>query len=922
MSATEEPRRQNAVLAEDWQGEHLGSRASVYNDISSVREQGLSTGVRVKEDGRLDIKFRDNKPWLASLMRHVEQPLEPATGEQGPSNVVPMEHGRFPLNLNIVIQVVGSRGDVQPFVALGKELQKHGHRVRLATHLSFQQDVTDKGLEFFNIGGNPEELMAFMVQNPGLLPGMSTIRSGAIQKRRREMKAIFSGCWRSCYETGNGTDLHHIPERGQGGGAIDFCTRPFVADVIIANPPGFVHFSCAEKLGVPLNMMFTMPWSPTQSFPHPLANVRSQNTKPSVANFASYGIVEVMMWEGLGDLINQFRKKELGLDPLDAIRAPSMIHRLHIPYTYLWSPSLLPKPRDWSDNIDVCGFQFLSAQSNYQPPEELDAFLKAGNPPIYIGFGSIVVDNPSKLTQTIFEAVRQTGHRAIVSKGWSNLGAGEIDIPETIFLLGKCPHDWLFRRVSCVVHHGGAGTTAAGLLLGCPTVIVPFFGDQPFWGSIVARAGAGPQPIPFKELTPERLAAGIQDALGERAKNCAGQIGKDMRAEDGVQKAVQSFHQHMNVEALRCSICPDRPAVWWLRHSHIKLSAFAISVLVHTGHVKPRDVMLYRVREYDTNRDPRGPLSATAEVLYGIITDLLIGIARVPGLIVGVFPGSHSKIVQRDYRGREWAMSHFVECLSNQEGRRDSQAGTGVAAAAADLSSHDESVGGLGTDRRASTMPAETAGDLNRSHFVENIEDIQGQPVMVEGEKRHHGNKYGRARQALSDTRYQAAKSAKYALHYVLVLPTDFALSLSKGFHNAPKLYHDDTIEPVPKVIGINSGLRAAGKELYQGMYNGMSGLVTQPSRGLRQSGGKGLVKGIGKGVGGAFLNPAAGLCGLAGFPLDGLHKYVRRSLSKSKSKEIIRSRITQGIEEMCAASTEEQNMVIQRWHELQRNPT
>ena len=159
-------------------------------------------------------------------------------------------------------------------------------------------------------------------------------------------------------------------------------------------------------------------------------------------------------------------------------------------------------------------------------------------------------------------------------------------------------------------------------------------------------------------------------------------------------------------------------------------------------------------------------------------------------------------------------MSHFVECLSSKEGRRDSQAGTGVAAAAAaaDLSGHDESVGRPGTDRRASTIPAETAGDVNRSHFVDNIENIQGQPGMEEGEKRHHGNKHGRARQALSETRYQAAKSAKYALHYVLVLPTDFALSLSKGFHNAPKLYHDDTVEPVPKVIGINSGLRAAGK--------------------------------------------------------------------------------------------------------------
>lgn len=208
------------------------------------------------EDGRLDINFREHKPWLATLMNHVEQPTEPVVEQQDELNIVPKEETKFPLKLNIVLQVVGSRGDVQPFVALGKELQKHGHRVRLATHMSFRKDVNGAGLEFFNIGGNPEELMAFMVKNPGLLPGMRTIRSGEIQKRRREMKAIFSGCWRSCYETGDGTGMHHISEHTQGG-AVDHYTRPFVADVIIANPPGFVHFSCAEKLGVPLNMMFT-----------------------------------------------------------------------------------------------------------------------------------------------------------------------------------------------------------------------------------------------------------------------------------------------------------------------------------------------------------------------------------------------------------------------------------------------------------------------------------------------------------------------------------------------------------------------------------------------------------------------------------------------------------------------------------------
>lgn len=189
-------------------------------------------------------------------MKHVEQYPEPVAEDRTLLTVVPEGEKKFPLHLNIVIQVVGSRGDIQPFVALGKELQQHGHRVRLATHLAFRNDINGQGLEFFNIGGNPEELMAFMVQNPGLLPGMRTIRSGAVRKRRREMKEIFSGCWRSCFETGDGTGIHHISHDPQSD-AVDYCARPFVADVIIANPPGFVHFSCAEKLAVPLNMMFT-----------------------------------------------------------------------------------------------------------------------------------------------------------------------------------------------------------------------------------------------------------------------------------------------------------------------------------------------------------------------------------------------------------------------------------------------------------------------------------------------------------------------------------------------------------------------------------------------------------------------------------------------------------------------------------------
>lgn len=256
------------------------------------------------------------------------------------------------------------------------------------------------------------------------------------------------------------------------------------------------------------------------------------------------------------------------------------------------SPALLPKPSDWAENIDVVGFSFLSSGSDYKPPDDLASFLKAGPPPIYIGFGSIVVDNPGSLTRIVFEAIKASGQRAIVNKGWGNLGADEKDIPDNILMISKAPHDWLFQHVSCVVHHGGAGTTAAGLVLGCPTVIIPFFGDQPFWGSIVARAGAGPQPIPYKQLTTEKLTEAIKTALEPSTKEKAKEIGEQMRSEQGVRNAAISFYQHLDLQSLQCSICPHLPAVWWVRHSHIKLSTFAAAVLVETGLIDPRNVVL------------------------------------------------------------------------------------------------------------------------------------------------------------------------------------------------------------------------------------------------------------------------------------------------------------------------------------------
>lgn len=168
--------------------------------------------------------------------------------------------------MNVVIQVVGSRGDVQPFIALGIVLKEtYGHRIRLATHPTFKGFVEENGLEFFSIGGDPAELMAYMVKNPGLMPGIDSLRSGDIGKRRKSMYQMFKGCWRSCIELGDGTGTkasdHNLDSRSSFDSGIfmdsDSHVKPFVADAIIANPPSFAHIHCAEKLGIPLHLMFT-----------------------------------------------------------------------------------------------------------------------------------------------------------------------------------------------------------------------------------------------------------------------------------------------------------------------------------------------------------------------------------------------------------------------------------------------------------------------------------------------------------------------------------------------------------------------------------------------------------------------------------------------------------------------------------------
>lgn len=417
--------------------------------------------------------------------------------------------------LQIVMLIVGTRGDVQPFVAIGKCLQECGHRVRLATHANFKEFVLSAGLEFFPLGGDPKVLADYMVKNKGFLP------SGPLEIsiQRNQMKEIIFSLLPACKDPDPDSKIL------------------FQADAIIANPPAYGHTHVAEALRVPLHIFFTMPWTPTSEFPHPLSRVRQQ-----IGYSLSYQIVDSLIWLGIRDIINEFRKKKLNLRPVTYLKG-SYSSPLDVPYGYLWSPQLVAKPKDWGPNIDVVGFCFLDLASNYQPPDSLVKWLEAGKEPIYVGFGSLPVQEPEKMTNIIVQALEITKQRGIINKGWGGLG-NLAEPKDFVYLLDNCPHDWLFPRCIAVVHHGGAGTTAAGLKAACPTTIIPFFGDQPFWGEQVHARGVGPAPIPVDEFSLDKLVDAINFMLDPKVKASAVELAKAMENEDGVKGAVKAFHKH------------------------------------------------------------------------------------------------------------------------------------------------------------------------------------------------------------------------------------------------------------------------------------------------------------------------------------------------------------------------------------------
>jgi len=417
--------------------------------------------------------------------------------------------------MRIAIIATGSRGDVEPYLALGKGLKQAGHVVRLVTHQDFEGFVNSHGVEFWPFEGSVQDIAHSIDMRAPLEGGnFLAIMSQMAREAQRGALALAKGGLAAC--------------RGM--------------DLVIAGIGGvFIGIALADKLGLPLLQAYYIPFTPTRAYPSFLFP-RLPPWFGGALNRLSFQLARQMMWQGFRSADGLARRDVLGL-PSAPFWGPFDADCLqHCPILYGFSPSVIPRPPDWDGNMHVTGYWFLDPADDWTPPPALIEFLQAGPPPVYVGFGSMSSRDPERTATLILQALAQAKQRAIILSGWG--GLRKADLPDTALMVDSIPFSWLFPRVAALVHHGGAGTTAAGLRAGVPSVVVPFFGDQPFWGRRVAELGVGPEPIPRRKLTAERLARAIQEALTDQTmRQRAAALGAKIQAEDGIARAVALVQQ-------------------------------------------------------------------------------------------------------------------------------------------------------------------------------------------------------------------------------------------------------------------------------------------------------------------------------------------------------------------------------------------
>lgn len=410
--------------------------------------------------------------------------------------------------MNISILTYGSRGDLQPYLALAVGLQKAGHTVTLAGPQRFESFVASYNVHYVPLPGDPEELSrAFNEAGGNPFHMVASMRGHVLGIAPRVV----------------GQMLHAAQNADLLVHSFAFTTG--------------AH-SLARHLNIPDVSVQTFPmFAPTGDYP----NVAFPHLG-RLGNFLSHWFADRVFWHGGNMGFRQIQR----LLPESFPRAlywpfANPNERLRTPLLFAFSPSVIPPSAGWPANVSVTGYLFLEDTQSYQPPEALSAFLAAGPSPVCVSFGSMVNDRAEATGRVLLEAFARRGERAVILTGWGGWRAEPA--PENILYLDSAPHSWLLPRCKIFIHHGGAGTTAAGLRAGIPAIVVPHAADQPFWGRRVQALGVGPAPIPVKKLTLPRLLTALAGAESPTVIAAAQALGSRIRAEDGIQAAVRLIEQ-------------------------------------------------------------------------------------------------------------------------------------------------------------------------------------------------------------------------------------------------------------------------------------------------------------------------------------------------------------------------------------------
>jgi sterol 3beta-glucosyltransferase len=422
--------------------------------------------------------------------------------------------------MRITIIAIGTRGDVQPYVALGLGLQQAGHDVRLATHSRFAGLAVRRGLEFAPVaegelsrGLETDEGRRWVETTSRRRPGwLGFARDGASVVHRR-----LADCLDACHDT----------------------------DAIVASMwATLIGLQLASVLQLPLVRAYLTPLgfhSPDDHAGIPIPN----EIRRRAGRMAQLEIRQ-MLWLAYRRPANAARRDVLGLPALPLREPFSELDNRCVPLLYGYSRAVIPRLVEQSEWLHVTGYWFLEDEAHWEPPPALVQFLAAGPPPVLVSFGTRVGDDrdPVATTRIVLDSLARAGQRAVIVRDPAALRG--IDLPQSVFALDFIPHAWILPRVAAAVHHGGAGTTAAVLQAGVPSVVVPFYADQPFWARRVYRLGAAPRPIPRRRLSAQRLADAIEKATGDvDMRYQAAAVAAGISGESGVATAVDALERHL-----------------------------------------------------------------------------------------------------------------------------------------------------------------------------------------------------------------------------------------------------------------------------------------------------------------------------------------------------------------------------------------